>query len=325
MSTSYTDKGLPKIADGDDNYGADGRKLIDLLDTLIVPQKVLYVSPLWTDLAVNSAEATDRRHFATIQDAIDAWEARGFGDGANGMILVYPGDYEECLSPTKSAALVASHSAGFEALGAGRGVRLVGDGSTNPLIDFQPGAGETHTLTFSGFTFADRAEAVAGEQPVTVLRTYDQGAGNYGAYHSVVCFERCLGRLDGGGNNGWTRAIDVRANVTAVLRDCKFSFPSNYAGGIYCRYPFYVSGNETTGKLARLIFEGGRYLHYEFSGATNRTIVTNAASYGHADGVKFNRTHANTLASFGAAFEGLNSASEAEEFGNRTGVNTVHW
>ena len=318
--------GLDYRPDGDENWGPAHRSVRLALDRLLCPQNVFFVSPEFTPENIYLAgNPSDRRHFATIQSAISAWEAGGFSLATGGMILVYPGVYAENLVVTKSVVLVALHSYSIEGMG-----MLLGSGAATSLITFQPPAGQAHSLVFKGFSFANYAAAYGSEISTSVpmlLRTFDQGVGNYSAYPSKVVFDDCNFRLTEGNNNSWATGASILANNWATFRRCRFFWPSA-AGGYYVRYPFYVRGNSDTDRWGNLSLRDCEVFHGPFASPSNATVFKELGASGQVTRSSFNRDFTNSLYLHGgnaAAMVGLNGSTDAAARGNLVGINVVEW
>lgn len=334
MATSYTTRGgFRKIADGDTNYGSDGRANWDALDSLLHPANVFHVSPQFTAANLDNANATDERHFETIQDAIDAWESGGYGDNSYGAILVYPGRYEERLSITKSVGLYAVGGGGPESGGAARTVSLRGDGVAGSLISFAPEAGGSHGLALRGFQLYNTAADDGSELAVgQILDVTDQGVGNYGAYINPIDLIDCDCRAGNGNNNGWQYGLNVRGWAWLRVRGGFFHFPSDYASEDYVRHPFYARGNDSAAKVARMSLFGARVIHYPLTGTTppsSVTVFNGTRARGLVSRCDFSRSLDNLVAySDGtdtALPVGLASATEAAAYGNLLGIATAEF
>ena len=66
--------GLAKPSDGDTSWGDEMRNNLTYLAKAMAPKYAYFVSPDFTTAALGNGSATDRRHFDTIQGAIDAIE-----------------------------------------------------------------------------------------------------------------------------------------------------------------------------------------------------------------------------------------------------------
>ena len=316
---------LAKIGDGNTAYGADERASLDAIDYYLAPANCFFLSPEFTGGNLGNADASSRRHFSTIQTAINAWEAGGFTLATGGMILVYPGIYAENLVVTKSVVLVALHSYSIEGMG-----MLRGSGAVSPLISFQPPAGQAHSLVIKGFSFANYATAYGSEIGTSVpmlLKTFDQGVGNYSAYPSKVVFDDCNFRLTEGNNNSWAAGASILANNWATFRRCRFFWPSA-AGGYYVRYPFYTRGNGDTERWGHLSLRDCEVFHGPFASPSNATVFKELGATGQVVRSTFNRDFTNALYLHGgnaASMLGLNGSTDAAARGNLVGINVVEW
>lgn len=329
--------GLDYRLDGDQNWGPAHRNVRLMLDRLLCPQNVFFVSPEFTAENLHlSGTPADRRHFDTIQGAITAFEAGGFGSGNNGGIYVYPGRYNERLVITKPMSLIAMHGCSLEAGSGGRGVHLRGtEAAPGSLITFTPAAGESNVLVIKGFNLVNVSTASGSEVGLAtpmVLKTNDQGSGNYGAYKSLVHFEDCNGRLDGNNNNSWRAGFLVEAHVWVSFRRCRFSFPSNPATYVM-RYPFYLTGNSNTDKWGHLSIRDCEILHWGFEDPASATIyklgTSDTACSGLITRSSFNRTATvSPLVRDGLGLSklvGLSTAEQAAQYGNILGYSFVEW
>lgn len=330
---NYTTRsGLRVIDDYREPWGDDARPNWQAMDYLLNPERVFFVSPEFTEGNLDSANATSPRRFSTIQGAIDAWEAGGFSDGNYGGIYVYPGRYDERLTITKSVALIGAHGCSLESGLGNRGVYLRGTTAVaGTLITFTPPAGETHVVVFENFNFRNQSGALGSEVGTTtpmLLQTVDQGAGNYGAFKSVVHFEDCNMRLDNVNNNSWSTGIAASANHWVGFRRCRFSWPGS-GGGYYVRFPFYVRGNDVADKWGHLSLRDCEVNHPTFSSPSNVTVYKESGASGQVVRSSFNRTFGtNGIYNHDgnpSLMVGLNDASAAAARMNIVGLNVVEW
>lgn len=326
MSEITTRCGFEYEAQGSENWYQTYLRLRQMLDQFLCPGRVFEVSPEFTSANLHLAGVpTSRRHFHSIQAAIDAWEAGGFGDGTSGGIYIYPGRYAEDLTITKSVALVAMHGGPLDSGGAARGVYLLGAGGGGPVITFDPADDESHGLLVKGMSIRNTSEAGSGTYPFAILHALDQGAGNYGPYQHPIVFDDCNFRLTLNSTAWWHAAFRAMAGHWLTMKNCRLTAPSDYAAGNYYRYIFLVEGNSS--RASRLSIKGGEYNHPVYSGVTNFTAVaTNGYSSMFAHRATFNRTPSDGLytANFGGEATGF-TVAEAEAHGNLLGVNAVEF
>lgn len=321
--------GLDYRDDGDQNWGPAHRNVRLMLDRLLCPQAVFYVSPEYTAANLHlSGTPEGRRHFDTIQGAITAWEAGGHGSGNFGCIFVYPGRYEERLVVTKSVALVGTHGAALEAGLGGRGPYLLGTtAAPGSLITFTPPAGETHVVVFKNLNLRNGSAAAGSEVSSAtpmVLQTVDQGSGNYGAFRSVVQIEDCNLRLDGGNANSWARGVNVSAHHWVGFRRCRMTWPGA-EGSHRVRIPLYIGGNSGTGRWGHLSIKECEINHPTFSEPVNFTIDrAGASATGLVARSSFNRSRAEAVVN-ASGVTGMANDSQLAAYGNLVGVNLVEW
>jgi len=321
--------GLDYRADGDQNWGPAHRNVRLMLDRLLCPSNVFFVSPEFTPENIHLSGTPDsRRHFNTIQGAVTAWEAGGFGDSTHGMILVLPGLYGENLSITKSVAIVAMHIDPTEVSGAHRGVLVAGGtGALASTVTVTPPAGESTRVLFSKISFRNQSPAqgseVGGSTPM-ILKVADQGAGNYGASKNRVLLDQCNCVVDYNNNNDWAQGIQVGPHAWVGCYRSLFVWPGSLASR-YVRWPFTIAANPTTERYGHLTLKGCEVRHPEFGDSpSNATIASNTGGTGLVVRSSFNRALGSRLIS-GTGVTGLASGEQAAQYLNILGLNVVEF
>ena len=331
MALTYTSGfGLRKSENGDTSWGADERTNFDALDLAHRPTSVYFVSPAWTTAALGCAEATDRRHFDTLQGAIDAFETDE-GDAADyGAIMVYPAQYAENLTIAKRVGFYSMNPVIGAVASGGSKPAIVGDGSAAPVITFDADAGLSARATFHGFSLRNSYNGNTGTELswAYLLNTVDQGAANYGAYSNRIKFQHCDFRFTSvSDNDAWTSAFNVNAFYELKIHDCQI----NPMGGAanYILSPFLVRGNQTTAEDADLILERTRFMWWgvptesgdyliDMDDGSNCQVYDCAFNQDRADNYNLGSTGTNTI-------YGMASDADALAWKNTFGISAVTW
>lgn len=235
MASSYSPHlYLEKHAAGDDDWDVGMHRNLDVISRVAAPSYVFWVSPSFTPANLNNASASDRRHFPTIQEAIDAVEALSPSYGQKYTIAVYPGEYAENLVLTRSVSIVpAINFFPCFGLGGGQGVKISGGASTlAPLVTIDPVEGEFHSFTLAGLFFENAYSVASGvldhAYAVEVLAQTVPGA-----YPTRVYIEHCVTRAQAAGaGQKWTACFRARGWTDLFFNDT-FVRCTDYTGGTY--------------------------------------------------------------------------------------------
>lgn len=232
-ATTYTNHlSMAKPADGSEAWGNELRQNSDVLDHLLNPEYMIYVGKNFTTANLANGAATDRRYFDTIQDAIDQVEGYTPTYGSLYTIMVYPGEYYENLTITRSLTIVAANQImPSSALGGGTGVKIRGQTAVqDPMITIDPVDGVFVVVTISGIYFEQAYNQAATYIDDAYFLRVDRPA-TYGGYANRVYLKDCSvrGQTWGAGNE-WKAGIYAEGWVDVYLSDCMMS-GMGYAGG----------------------------------------------------------------------------------------------
>lgn len=247
-STFSINTGLEKHADGDTTWGAGMRDNLDTIDSALAPSRTFWVSPEFTVGNMPAlSNATDRRHFDTIQGAIDAGEANAYDQEGYG-IIVFPGRYSENLTIVSSVHITSALGP-MTAYYAGANVHLNGTtGSQSPVITVTP-ANDTWTRVMLSNLNLDNQCTVADATEITTPYLIDWQSATRSGASNKLALSNCQIRMQTWGlDNVWTYGIKVHGKVHTYLKHCMVAAldygGSNNNGGV--RYMLSVQGESST-------------------------------------------------------------------------------
>lgn len=233
---------LAKPSDGDRSHGAALRQNADTLGHVAGPANCFFVSPSFTAAALANGSASDRRHFDTIQAAIDAAQGPGYPHKAT--VFIYPGKYEENLVITNSVTLAAFSSLILDGLGGGRSVEITGQtGIQAPTIQIVPPGDTATAVNLIGLGLSNNC-AVAG---ANIAKAHILDAVKPATYANrlFLGMKDCAVRAQTyGDGNIWEAGLKATGWVEFTVRDCDFQFLS------------YGGGNNNAGHLAAFFLRG---------------------------------------------------------------------
>lgn len=271
MGTPTNYLGLVKPTFQANPWNVDLNANLDRLSALAAPSNARFVSPAYTPLALGNGSAADRRHFPTIQEAINASNAAG--ESEYSTIYVWPGDYRERLTLTNSVALVSACPVGH-AYAAGS-VMIRGDNSANALLTVTPGNGNARRYSFIGLTFENKYDANdAVQHPAYLLATQRQTT--FGTFASTIDFTMCPIRAQTwGAHNQWRSVFDVDGFYHLRFMDAPmqaFSYAGGYNDG-GCLNIFRLRGINAEAKAATLQVERSRIVNTAATGLGQRRLM----------------------------------------------------
>lgn len=245
--------GIALPPDLGESWGNEMRQSLSVLAAVSAPDNCYFVSPAFSDANLHNAAATSRRHFSTIQAAHDAIPT-GSGVGHRPTIYLWPHEYAENLTITKTCALVARGARFGQGLGAGRGVSLIGANAQSPLVTINPPNGEALSFVCDGLHLENRYSGTAGAiGNGQVLRV--TGQATFGANANYIALQDCDIRAQTWGpNNDWLAGLYVSGwNILNLRRMSMRGI--NYAGGAFnggVAHMVMVIGDHANGKSATL-------------------------------------------------------------------------
>jgi len=254
MSFTYEEfLNLSLPSDDSESHGNELRANWRTIGHVLAPQRVFYVSPSYTDSNLGNVTATDRRHFPTIQEAIDAAEATGHT--SQNIIKIYPGTYPENLTIGGTISLVGEVSPVWEALGGGISTFINGvQSQAKPIITVNP-VGTDYTCVLLENLCLGNSYGL--DNPVEITEPYLIDIKKPAIYSYPVQFgmKNCQSRMQTwGDHNLWSYGIKSDGWVRLTIRDSDF-YSWDYAGdeedgGI--RYMFDITGDLSNGHNAEI-------------------------------------------------------------------------
>lgn len=234
MSFAYEDflhLNLP--SDDSVSHGDELRENWKALSRINCADNMYFVSPAFTTAELYNSAATDRRHFNTIQGAIDAAEGTTYSHLPT--IVVSPAVYAEALSITGSINIVGALPVNIEGLGGGRAATIKGDGGQEPVIVVDPTDGESCAVNFSNLYFYNTysAATTAGVQISKPYLAELKEPTTYGPVRNGCFFNNCQMRMQTwGDNNDWINGISASGEWNLGLMGCGVG-GYGYGGGEY--------------------------------------------------------------------------------------------
>lgn len=269
MSFTYEDHlALVKPSDGDTSHGDELRQNFDVIGQVLSPKYSYFVSSEFSSANLANGAATDRRHFDTIQGAIDAIDAAATSSYANPhTIFLAPESFSENI--TVDASVTLAGLVPLNLLGQGgaryptiRGVSTVADS----VITVTPKAGESLALNLANVYLENaysqqNATLITEPYAIDVRDTGDTGTTTYIGMTGV--FGRCQ---TWGEDNLWQYGFKSRGRVTWSLMNSHFA-SWGYAGGNYnggIQNFFDILGLTASGYNS-LFYAHGCTFHHEYS------------------------------------------------------------
>jgi hypothetical protein len=292
------------------------------LDVLSAGANVFYVDKSFTTAALGNAAASSRRHFPTIQEAINA--AQGPGYARKTVIKIAPDDYYERLVIGNSITLMGEVPINYFGMGGARGAEIHGDGTQNPTFTIVPPAGGGCSVNLIHLNLENvySAQAAFINKPYLVDFRSDNaiGAANYFGMLGCVC--RCQ---TWGDDNEWDSALSLAGYLSSTLEHTHV-WGMNYAGGNFnggirnlLKLRGVFTGVPANDKVSWLQVRNGG-LFQSYAGAGSPLIWNND----NGSGGRMVRTDASwapgSIIAYGA--NGVNSAVEGcgSDFGSRGNI-----
>lgn len=275
MSTYTSKLYLAKTEDGSQNWGAENRANLDVLDQVLAPQDCYFVSPSFTTANLGNQSATDRRHYPTIQEAIDAAQ-HPTSYSARRTIFVYPGKYEENLTITGTVSIVGVNGPVFSGGLSGIQTPLIAGApdNTEPLVKFAP-TGDAKALVLANLKFDNTNNHESGSIPHPYLLEVVKPAAYPTNFEHRVTLIHIAARMQTWGTaalfhsgitvNGWARLYMIDCSMTGL----------NYGYGTYTagiRYLVELLGDDAAGLKAYLYGHDNRFVN-TFTGDSNGDAV----------------------------------------------------
>lgn len=233
MTATYSPRtGVIKHDHGDEPWEDDMNDNLDTVDSLLAPDRTFYVSPRFTTGNCPAlANATDRRHYDTIQGAIDAGEAKAY-DNTGYVILASPGVYAENLTVVRSVRIAADggYGGGFHP---GGGVVITGVNTVkSPVLTIDPLESTWNRYEFIGLQMHNLYDQAEGSEIATPPYAVDCLAQTtHGGIQNVVRFKGCNFRMQTWGvSHVWTLGLQFAGFNAVTLEDCQVQ-GLDYGGG----------------------------------------------------------------------------------------------
>jgi len=318
MSTLTNRLAMSMPAAGDTNWTNEINGALVTLDHLAAMENVYLVSPQFSAANLGNGSATDRRHFDTIQAALDKINAAG--NSWHSKIIVGPGDYEETLDIQNNVEICGVGTSQYH-YQPGR-VRIRGDGSAAPTVGVTPASGSTIYVRFSNIAFDNSYDTDnASVQDVYLLQADPQVAAP--ANPTCIDFHACSLRMQTWGpHNKWTYGVRLEGQYKLRLYDTRAG-GYNYGGGHsdgYIRCLFGVFGHAATSATAELEFQRSCF-HNSTSYISSACIVNYGTGFGGGfDGYWYacasSMTRIDSQEASGATITGIDSDGAAEDYQN---------
>lgn len=319
MSTLTDALAASMPADGDTAWGTELRNFMRTVDYLAQPSNTYFVSPTFTAANISPYGAgSDRRHFDTIQGAIDQIEASANNHLAT--ILVFPATYTEELTITKSVH-VCGVASGYATQG---GKCELNGNHSAPTITVNPAAGEWINVVFSNFKIGQDDSTYGG---VTTAWPFwvdvnDQGAGNYGSTRNRIVFHNCDFKQDNlpDASDVFTYGIALDGYNQLILHQTQLRFPDDND----FTNPIWIHGNNAQSKQGQLHMKRCEVI---MSGSSGHIIDFDDSSSGIVLRSTFTRSSLALIRTFGAtgsnSCSGLNSSTDFGDLANVGGYSAL--
>lgn len=247
----YLALGLP--TDGETAWGDAVRQNYEVLAQAQAPDHLYFVSPRFTDANLHNAGATTRRHFPTIQEAINAAPAVAeYYEKAT--VVLYPGNYYENLTINKTICIRSLFPTMWRGLSGAIGAQISGTyGTQAPVITVNPPNGSRMAVTFMGVGIENAYnQNISNISNAQILRVNRQTA--YGTAEVMVGFQDCDIRAQTWGlNNAWAYGMWIDGWAVLMMRRCAYAGLA-HAGGMNnggIAHLLYATGDNANNKQAR--------------------------------------------------------------------------
>lgn len=229
MATPTGILGMGKTTPGD-NAGWENNlnPALDTLDVISAGANVYHVDKAFTAAALGNGSAADRRHFDTIQGAINA--AQGAGYTRKAVIEIAPDDYYERLLINNSITLLGKVPVNYYGMGGARGAEIHGDGSQNPVITIVPPAGGNIAVNLEQLNLENcyAGQAAYINKPYLVDFRSDNAIGQVNYFGMLDCAVR---GQTWGQDNDWECMIALAGYLRSTFEGRNIWSAGYYAGG----------------------------------------------------------------------------------------------
>ncbi len=211
----------------------DIHNALDTLDRLSAATYAFFVSPDFSEANLGNSAAADRRHFNTIQAAVNAAQRTDSYLNRN-IIFVYPGQYSENITINGSVNIVGLMRPLHEILAGGYGAKIAGQtAAQSPIITVQPTDGAVCRVWLSNLTFENAYNLDSGGHIDAAYAIDFQAPTTYGSFQNGLGISGCQFRMQTwGDNNTWEHGIKMRGWNRFTMRDSDIS-AFTYSGGLY--------------------------------------------------------------------------------------------
>lgn len=228
MATPTPILNLGRVTAGNNaGWEVDVNGAMATLDALSAGAAVYMVDKSYTTAALANGSASNRRHFPTIQEAINA--AQGPGYGRKTVIVINPDDYYERLVINNSITLAGRVPLNYFGMGGARGAEIHGDGTQNPLITIVPPAGgniSVNLISLNLDNVANVAQAYINKPYLVDFRS-DNAIGAVNYFGMLGCVARCQ---TWGLDNDWECALSLAGYLRSTLKQT-IIYGMSYGGG----------------------------------------------------------------------------------------------
>ena len=251
MSTYDDVLHLAKPAQGDTSWATEINQNWDALGEVTAPSYTYFVSPNFTSANLDNGSATDRRHFDTIQGAINEIETNS--ENTQYTILVYPGAYFENITITKSISIIGVKGAS----GWGYGTKIAGStASAASVVTFSPEEDSYCYLRLANIDIYNQYNADNSSEILTGYAISTTAQTSAGAYTNRIELYNCnLRCTTWGDHNRWRSAIEsIDGIFTFYIDGCQIN-TSGYGGGEtdgWIRYVFNIEGDTAESSLSAI-------------------------------------------------------------------------
>jgi hypothetical protein len=258
--STYTDHlHLAKPAQGDTDWATEINVNRDCIDHILASHYTYYVASTFTQANLFTQglpTGNERRHFDTIQGAVDEAEAKDWGNFGY-AILIAPGTYNEKVTVKKPVSLVNAAMTS-RAFFLPASVKIRGNGNAEPVILAEPQNSEYIRLGLFGLQIDNRYStnnATEITEPYALWLADQAGAGNYGAQANTCTIQGCCLRMQPWGeHNKWLCGVRIRGWWQCNVFDTQV-IGLTYAGGHddgYIRRLWDIYGDVTEPKTSVL-------------------------------------------------------------------------
>ena len=285
--TTSTVLGLQKPSDGDTTWGDEVRAIYETVDKINGPTNCWFVSPAFTDTVIANTPS-DRRHYDTIQEAIDTAEA--VGTNSQHTIILYPSIYAENITVTKRIGIcgVSGHrGVAYNGHLGGQLPQIMG-ATGSSTVTFTPEESNVCGLSLANLSLDNSHTTLAGAQTWPLLVKVDPQT-LYGGQPSRFNMSN-VHYTDGAVTDQFNEGFKVEGWVNVSVVDCQFRFPHSEVSDPDYRitYPFYLKGDNAS-KAVFIQIKRSDFYHEGTNGATfligdNANIQSTYSSYTRATG-----------------------------------------